>query len=243
MNCGFLSFSGRDRRTSLDDLRVIGLLKPGVSLAQGDAEIRALSLRAQQQYPATNSGVDAYAVGLNKDYTREKRTYISFVLGAVAFVLLIACANVANLLLARGAARQKELAVRMALGAPLAHHAAITDGKPVAGAGGRRAGSGTFRVGRRRAGQWHSAGIVEIHSGLGTPGHQHLALGFTILASPVTGVLCGLLPAWQATKADFNETMKEGSKGAAAGARNGGEIRWWLLKSRCRWCCSSRRGC
>jgi predicted permease len=98
-------------------LRVFGLLKPGVRLAQGDAEIRALSLRAQQQYPATNSGVDAFAVGLNEDYTRGSREYLSFTLGAVAFVLLIACANVANLLLARGSARQKELAVRMALGA------------------------------------------------------------------------------------------------------------------------------
>src|SRR5215510_4217193 len=92
-------------------LRVFGLLKPGVSLSQGDVELRALSLRAQRQYPATNSGVEAVAVGLDEEYTRDARTYSSFTMGAVAFVLLIACANVANLLLARCSARQKELAV------------------------------------------------------------------------------------------------------------------------------------
>jgi putative ABC transport system permease protein len=97
--------------------RVLGLLKSGVSRAQGEAEIRSLSLSSQQQYPSTNSGVEAFTVGLNEDYTRGTRDYLSFTLGGVLFVLLIACANVANLLLARGSTRQKELAVRMALGA------------------------------------------------------------------------------------------------------------------------------
>jgi putative ABC transport system permease protein len=202
-------------------LRVIGLLKPGVSPAQGDAEIRALSLRAQQQYPATNSGVDAFAVGLNEDYTRETRPYVSFLLGAVAFVLLIACANIANLLLARGAARQKELAVRMALGAGRwrVMRQLLTESLLLALAGG------ALGVGLS---VWGVAALANgIPRGLSQfiPGWEHLginawALGFTILASLVTGVLCGSLPAWQATKAEFNETIKEGGKGAAGGARN-----------------------
>jgi putative ABC transport system permease protein len=202
-------------------LRVIGLLKPGVSLAQGDAEIRALSRRAQLQYPATNSGVDAFAVGLNEDYTRETRPYVSFLLGAVAFVLLIACANVANLLLARGAARQKELAVRMALGAGRwrVMRQLLTESLLLALAGGAL-GVGLSVWGVATLANGIPRGFSQFIPGWERLGINGWALGFTILASLVTGVLCGLLPAWQATKADFNEKMKEGGKGATGGARN-----------------------
>lgn len=202
-------------------LRVIGLLKPGVSLEQGDAEIRALSQRAQQQYPATNSGVEAYAVGLNQDYTRETRKYLSFALGAVAFVLLIACANVANLLLARGAARQKELAVRSALGAGpwRIMRQLLTESLLLALAGGAL-GAGLSVWGVTALANGLPQGLSRFIPGWERLGINVWALGFTILASLVTGVLCGLLPAWQATKADFNETLKDGSKGATSDARN-----------------------
>jgi putative ABC transport system permease protein len=202
-------------------LRVFGLLKPGVSLAQGEVELRDLSLRAQRQYPATNSGVEAVAVGLNEEYTRDARTHSSFTIGAVAFVLLIACANVANLLLARGSARQKELAVRMALGANRwrVMRQLLTESLLLALLGGLVGLA--FSV-------W---GITALANAFPqsityyTPGWENLgintwALGFTMLVSLLTGVLCGLLPAWQATKTDFNETLKEGGKGAASSARN-----------------------
>ena len=215
----FLPATAQDREHRY--LQVIGLLKPGVSRAQGDAEIRALSLRAQQQYPATNSGVDAFAVSLNEDYTRDTRQYLSFTLGAVMFVLLIACANVANLLLAHGSARQKELAVRMALGASRwrVMRQLLTESLLLALMGGAL-GLG-FSV-------WGAAALansVPRDYSQFIPGWERLginawALGFTVLASLVTGALCGLLPAWQATRSDFNETLKEGSKGAAGGARH-----------------------
>ena len=201
--------------------RVLGLLKPGVSRAEGETEIRSLSLRAQQQYPATNSGVDAFGVGLNEDYTRGSRDYLSFTLGAVAFVLLIACANVANLLLARGSTRQRELAVRMALGASRwrVMRQLLTESLLLALLGGVL-GLG-FSV-------W---GITALANGMPQgftqfiPGWEHLGINtwvlvFTMSVSLLTGVLCGLLPAWQATKPDFNETLKEGGKGAASSARN-----------------------
>jgi putative ABC transport system permease protein len=202
-------------------LRVIGLLKPGVSRAQGDAEMRALSLRAAQQYPQTNQGVEAYAVGLNEDATRRPRTYLSFTLGAVMFVLLIACANVANLLLARGATRQKELAVRMALGAGRWRivRQLLTESLLLAASGGVL-GLGFSVWGVTALANGIPQGISKFIPGWERLGINAWALGFTVLASLVTGIACGLLPAWQATKGDFNETLKEGSKGAASGARN-----------------------
>ncbi len=200
---------------------VVGLLKPGVSLAQGDAEIRALSLRAQRQYPTTNSGAEAFAIGLNEDYTRGARSYSSFTLGAVAFVLLIACANVANLLLARGSARQKELAARLALGATRwrVMRQLLTESLLIALLGGLV--GLLFSVwGITALANSFPPGFTKYIPGWDRMGVNALALGFTMLTSLLTGVLCGLLPAWQATKADLNEILKEGGRGASSGARN-----------------------
>jgi putative ABC transport system permease protein len=201
--------------------RVLGLLKPGVSRAQGEAEIRSLSLSAQQQYPATNSGVDAFTVGLNEDYTRGTRTYLSFTLGAVLFVLLIACANVANLLLARGSTRQKELAVRMALGANRwrVMRQLLTESLLLALLGGVL-GLGFSVWGITALANGIPRGFAQFIPGWERLGINTWALVFTMSVSLLTGVLCGLLPAWQATKPDFNEMLKEGGKGAASSARN-----------------------
>jgi putative ABC transport system permease protein len=201
--------------------RVMGLLKPSVSRAQGEAEIRSFSLRAQQQYPATNSGVDAFTVGLNEDYTRGTRQYLSFTLGGVLFVLLIACANVANLLLARGTTRQRELAVRMALGASRwrVMRQLLTESLLLALLGGAL-GLGFSAWGITALANGMPQGFVQFIPGWEHLGINNWALVFTIWVSLLTGVLCGVLPAWQATKPDLNETLKEGGKGAASSARN-----------------------
>jgi putative ABC transport system permease protein len=201
--------------------RVLGLLKPGVSRAQGEAELHSLSLREQQQYPATNGGVDAFAVGLNEDYTRDSRQYMSFTLGAVLFVLLIACANVANLLLARGSTRQKELAVRMALGATRwrVMRQLVTESLLLALLGGVL--GLVFSVwGIKALANGMPKGFTQFIPGWERLGINNWALGFTMSVSLLTGVLCGLLPAWQATKPALNETLKQGGKGAASSARN-----------------------
>jgi putative ABC transport system permease protein len=202
-------------------LSVLGLLKPGVSRAQGEAELHSLSLRAQQQYPATNNGVEAFTVGLNEDYTSGSREYSSFTLGAVLFVLLIACANVANLLLARGSTRQKELAVRMALGASRLRvvRQLLTESLLLALLGG------VLGLGLSVWGITALANGMPQGSAQFIPGWEHLgintwALGFTMSVSLLTGMLCGLLTAWQATKPDFNEALKEGGRGTATSARN-----------------------
>ncbi len=202
-------------------VRVMGLLKSGVSVAAADTEIRALMQRSQQLYPATNSGVDAFVVGLNEDHTRHSRSYLVIMLGAVFCVLLIACANVANLLLVRATGRQKELAVRMALGASRwrVMRQMLTESLLLSLLGG---------IGGLLLAYWGvdtlAHGVPEGFSQF-IPGWSHLtlnrtALFFTLGVSFCTGVLFGLLPAWQATQTNFDVALKDGNKGAAGGVRN-----------------------
>src|SRR5262249_35540562 len=94
-----------DDKTKLErgdhNLQVIGMLKPGVSIAQANADLEAISRRAQRLFPETNAGRSANVVGMNEDFARDAKVYVTPLAGAVAFVLLIACANVANMLFGR----------------------------------------------------------------------------------------------------------------------------------------------
>lgn len=200
-------------------LQVMGLLKPDITAQQAREDLNAIAARAAEQFPDTNAGRGANVVSLTEDATRGVRMYASIMLAAVGFVLLIACANVANLLLVRGASRQKEIAIRMAMGASRKRivRQLLTESVLLSLAGGAL---GLF------VSVWGveslARAIPEDFSKF-IPGWHNLAINrtafiFTLIVSILTGLLFGLVPALQATKTNFNEALKEGGKGSSGKA-------------------------
>ena len=202
-----LAWNDNDRKIrSMHDYLVIARLKQNVSPEQAQAEMSTISSRLEQQYPEENSGWGAVVIPLRDDLVGDIRTALLVLFCAVGFVLLIACANVANLMLARGANRQREIAVRIALGAGRARliRQLLTESVLLAVTGGV--------LGLLLA-VWGSKMLVQLGSlpNTGDIGIDTRALGFTLLVSLGVGIIIGIVPALQFTRTNLSDTLKQGS--------------------------------
>jgi putative ABC transport system permease protein len=215
-------------------LRPIGRLKPGVTVQQAQAELAAITRRLEQLYPQENTGIGVSVIPFNEMFSGEIRLPLLVLLGAVGFVLLIACANVANLLLARSAAREKEIALRAALGATrLRLTRQLFMETLLLCALGAAAGLGLAVYGVEVLRAFVPA--VSSNYKVPIPGLDHMGIDrwvllFTLGLSFVTALLCGLAPAVKTSKVDLNDSLKEGSRGAGGGVC-GGRLRSLLVVS------------
>jgi putative ABC transport system permease protein len=198
-------------------VRAVARLKDGVSIDRARQEAQAIAVRLAQQYPNEDGGRGATLVPLNDQFFGSLQQPMIVLLGAVGLVLAIACANIASLLLGRGAARRKELAVRLALGASRARviRQLMTESIVLALAS---AGVGML------AAWWSLQWLARLGPG-SLPGIERLSLdgrvlGLTLLLSVVTGILCGLVPALHASVSTINADLNEGGGRSSEGRRS-----------------------
>jgi predicted permease len=213
-------FDNEERaRRDLHRMRVIARLKDGIPLQRARADFQTIGSRLAEQYPFFDKDANVAVNLLLEDTVGQLRPTLLVLLGAVAFVLLIACANVANLLLAKAAGRQREMAIRTSLGASRARifGQMITESLVLSFAGGLAGLLIAYAALR---------GLVAL-APANLPRLDQVALDwrallFTLAVSILTGVLFGFAPAWQAGRTDVHALLKEGSRGVTSrgGLRN-----------------------
>jgi putative ABC transport system permease protein len=208
------AFGARIQNRGGNSLRIFGRLKEGVSLTQARAETSEITARLEQQYPGTNRNV--VVTPLKEKVVGQIETPLLVLLGAVAFVLLITCANVAHMLLARAATRQKEVAVRAALGARRGRiiRQFLTESLLLGGLGGAT-GLGLAVLATRALIAMSPANIPRVQ----TVTIDLRAALFLFSATILTSVGFGLAPAVQASAVNLNDTLKEGGRANLEGIR------------------------
>jgi len=205
----------RDRKIR-NGMNVVGRLKPGVTFDQAKADMNALARHLADDYPEANKGLGITLVPLKRDVVGDIRPTLLILQAAVGFVLLIACVNIANLLLARSMGRARELAIRTALGASRGRvvRQLLTESILLAFAGG---GIGVLIA------SWGTQAALRVLPDV-LPRAEEIRLDarvllFTTAASVLAGILFGLAPALKTSRPDLNETLKEGGRGSS-GARH-----------------------
>ena len=194
-------------------LSVVGRLNDGVQVGQANAELANIARRLESEYRDSNSGVGLRVVPLHEQVTGKVRPALWLLFGAVCLVLLIACANIINLMLVRSAARHREIAVRAALGAGRWRllRQLLTESITLSVLGGA---AGVL------LGSWGVNALLALNP-VPLPGYNKISvdltvLAFTFVASVVTGIVFGLAPAWQTVRFDLHSALKEGGRGAVA---------------------------
>jgi predicted permease len=202
-----------------------GRLKDGVTVQQARGEIKAIAARLEKLYPATNAGTGAEVRPLLENLLGNYRTSLGLLLGAVALVLLIACANIANLLAARGAARAREFAVRAAMGAGRGQiiRQLLLESFVISAIGGAL-GLVFATWGRDALVAFAPAGAPRFEG----IGFDWRVMAFTFLLATLTTILFGLWPAWQAARTDINVALQAGSFGSSE-TKTARRSRDWLV--------------
>jgi putative ABC transport system permease protein len=210
-----LNYPGNTGKRDWRQLFAMGHLRPGVSLSQAKAEAMTIANQLAQAYPRENAGHIARLEYFRDLLVRDVRPMLLLLFGAVGVILLIACANLANLLLARGLARQKEIAVRAALGASRWRliRQLLTETTLIGILGG---------VGGLLLAHWGLFALLKLPQGFVNTKEATLdgrVLLFALAVSVVTGWLFGLVPALQLVKPELQSFLKEGARGSGEGSR------------------------
>ncbi|MGB6899328.1 MAG: ABC transporter permease, partial [Candidatus Acidiferrum sp.] len=222
-----VSIYGDDLTSHLHhEFNIIARLKSGTSISQAQAELIALNRQEEQAFPDTHKNWGVLVTPLEDPSAVKMRVALLILFGAVCLVLLVACANIVNLLLARNAVRQKEIALRVALGASRARLLGqlLTESILLSLLGGAL-GVLFASAGLRVLGSFIPPDLANVKDA----GLNSWVLAFTVAVSFLAGIVCGLIPALQTLKQDLHSVLKEGTR--TTGAASGQKIRSLLVVS------------